>query len=62
MVEDIVAERTYRTRSGEDCKVIGIVGDIVIFISEAMTPRVVEEMPRNLFAICVVEDLGAPAS
>ena len=62
MIEDIRVDHTYRTRSGEACKVIGIVGDLVIFISEALTPRIAEEMPRSLFVVCVVEDLGAPAS
>jgi hypothetical protein len=57
MIEDVLVDRTYRTRSGEDCKVIGIVGDLILFISEAQTPRIVEEMPRKLFAVCVVEEV-----
>ena len=56
MIEEVLVDHTYRTRSGEACKVVGVVGDTVLFISDAQS--IVEEMPRKLFAVCVVEDVS----
>jgi hypothetical protein len=56
MIGPILVERTYRTRSGEACKVVGIVGDLVLFVSD--TQNVVEEMPHHLFSVCVVEEVA----
>ena len=56
MVENVIVDRTYRTRSGEACRVIGVVGDLILFISDALDPPMVEEMPRKLFSICIVEE------
>ena len=58
----ISAERTYRTRSGEACKVIGIVGETILFVSQTHSPLIVEELPLNLFSACVVEEICRIAS
>lgn len=55
MVLAVLVDHTYRTRSGEACKVVGIVGDLVLFISD--TQNVVEEMPCALFSVCVLEEV-----
>ena len=61
MIATILPHHIYRTRSGEACKVVGILGDTILFISETHSPRIVEEMPFNLFAVCVIEEVpGQP--
>ena len=56
MIGDVLVDHTYRTRSGEACKVVGIIGDLVLFISD--TQNIVEEMPRSLFTVCVIEEVA----